>query len=905
MIPPPSMRTQRLIVFLFFLLITVPFLTHYYISKVVINGSENLSDAEFSANGPFKIGTSQHIYNLDDVEALQTISNLKLRVKEMMRIRGSVSNELKSMESKRQKMIAEINNLSLKLDEIKAQLNRKQLELRRVHISLEQAKYAQIEAYMKNPPFIAKPLPLLSDKVFGGKDINLHFEPAVNESKESKLTANNQCNMHDCFDYSKCSLISGFPIYYYRNDEEEDDAFDSHASDEQINTAKAAVFEAFTNNIETTYDTSLACMFIVVIFNHRWDQSAIKSYLYNLPHWADGNNHVIINFIPHIDLISAGVNPRKAIVVQSQFSKHTFRNEFDIVSVTVNGEEEKFLPSQIPAKRKYLASSHSPSQINVSLEFKKIISTLATISKEAIGDLFKFDFNCSFPCTKEREILLESTFSLILPQSNLISSQNISDKLIRILKSGSVPVLVGGDYIKLPFHEVIDWRLAVIHLPVARVTELHFILKSFSDNDIFAMRRQGRLFYFRYLKNQKTILNTILAILRQKRLQIPAPTVLDEPSIPLFNSTFPMKYFDPLENVFNPDSTEPDENLGPIEPSFPSISYQRNFSLTMCHGYQLWNSPKMNPFHLYPFTPFDPILPAEAKFIGSTFGFRPIGGGSGGAGKEFSESLGGNVPKEQFTIVILTYEREAVLIDSLLKLKGLPHLNKILVIWNNPDHLPSQDLKWPDVGVPIKVIKSKVNSLNNRFKPYNEIETEAILSMDDDAHLRHDEIIFGFRVWREARDRIVGFPGRYHAWDANHNAWLYNSNYSCELSMVLTGAAFFHKYYAYLYTYLMPSSIREKVDEYMNCEDIAMNFLVSHITRKPPLKVTSRWTFRCPGCPVSLFQDDSHFQERHRCINFFAAIYGYNPLLNTQFRADSVLFKTRIPHDKQKCFKYI
>lgn len=35
----------------------------------------------------------------------------------------------------------------------------------------------------------------------------------------------------------------------------------------------------------------------------------------------------------------------------------------------------------------------------------------------------------------------------------------------------------------------------------------------------------------------------------------------------------------------------------------------------------------------------------------------------------------------------------------------------------------------------------------------------------------------------------------------------------------------------------MPETIRHKVDEYMNCEDIAMNYLVSHITRKPPLKV--------------------------------------------------------------------
>jgi len=52
---------------------------------------------------------------------------------------------------------------------------------------------------------------------------------------------------------------------------------------------------------------------------------------------------------------------------------------------------------------------------------------------------------------------------------------------------------------------------------------------------------------------------------------------------------------------------------------------------------------------------------------------------------------------------------------------------------------------------------------------------------------------FVFRVWREARDRIVGFPGRFHAFDVHSRQWLYNSNYTCELSMVLTGAAFFHK----------------------------------------------------------------------------------------------------------------
>ena len=35
----------------------------------------------------------------------------------------------------------------------------------------------------------------------------------------------------------------------------------------------------------------------------------------------------------------------------------------------------------------------------------------------------------------------------------------------------------------------------------------------------------------------------------------------------------------------------------------------------------------------------------------------------------------------------------------------------------------------------------------------------------------------------------------------------------------------------------MPAGIREIVDQLMNCEDLAMNFLVSHISGKAPVKV--------------------------------------------------------------------
>ena len=45
-----------------------------------------------------------------------------------------------------------------------------------------------------------------------------------------------------------------------------------------------------------------------------------------------------------------------------------------------------------------------------------------------------------------------------------------------------------------------------------------------------------------------------------------------------------------------------------------------------------------------------------------------------------------------------------------------------------------------------------------RFYPYDEISTEAILSLDDDINmLTSDELEFGYQVWREFPDRLVGY----------------------------------------------------------------------------------------------------------------------------------------------------
>ena len=44
-----------------------------------------------------------------------------------------------------------------------------------------------------------------------------------------------------------------------------------------------------------------------------------------------------------------------------------------------------------------------------------------------------------------------------------------------------------------------------------------------------------------------------------------------------------------------------------------------------------------------------------------------------------------------------------------------------------------------------QVVRAGRNSLNNRFLPLTNIQTEAILSLDDDIALTHEEIEFAFR----------------------------------------------------------------------------------------------------------------------------------------------------------------
>ncbi|XP_026484929.2 exostosin-3 [Vanessa tameamea] len=909
-----QLKLSRVIFMVSVILFIVPLVTHYYLSKY-----ESTS---------MSLGSNSMRHTLEALGDLSTMNvvDLKIRIEEMLRIKASVSTELRELEERRGKLQKEAAAASAKADSVKAEYARATAELQRLRVSADQARLAQLEAIRRDSPELAPPTQILPVK-----------PPSI--LPPISLSSEGHCRMHSCFDHSRCSLTSGFPIYFY-----DPDIHNPLASAEVDGFLKTTLRQTLTYNSHLTQNPNEACVYLVLVgegfpldkgpsstadaFKLLLNETAIKS----LPYWGgDGRNHILLNLARRELSVGSGdafrtVSTGRAMIAQSTFTLQQFRPGFDIVMPPAlgppGGDVWADCAPLAPARRKYILSfqgSQTPAPPGMDKDDdKNLIESLQKAVKSApSSDVFFLQFECDPPIERRavipigdwalcgtdrsrRSILRDSTFGLILApaDSNYASTALLQARLYEALRSGAIPVVLGGDRIRLPYDEVLDWRRATILLPKARVTELHFLLRALSDADLLAFRRQGRVLWERYLSSVQASMDSLLATIRM-RLNIPARPALAVTGSPAFNdSYYPPKLEPPAVD------TEPEETLGPLEAPYPSPAYRRNYSLALLHGYELWNE-WGEPFALYPQLPWDPPVTSEARFMGSAAGFRPIGAGAGGSGKEFSEALGGDRAREQFTIVILTYEREAVLAAALARLRGLPYLNKVVVVWNGVS-APTAAQPWPEAGAPVAVVRAPRNSLNNRFLPYHVIDTEAVLCVDDDAHLRHDEIVFAFRVWREHRDRIVGFPGRYHAWDLNfNNGFLYNSNYSCELSMVLTGAAFVHRYYLWAYWRALPAAVRDYVDEYMNCEDIAMNFLVAHLTRKPPVKVTSRWTFRCPGCPVTLSADETHFHERHKCIQFFSQVMGYTPLLSTQYRADSVLFKTRIPHDKQKCFKFI
>ncbi|XP_070777451.1 exostosin-1b [Enoplosus armatus] len=258
-------------------------------------------------------------------------------------------------------------------------------------------------------------------------------------------------------------------------------------------------------------------------------------------------------------------------------------------------------------------------------------------------------------------------------------------------------------------------------------------------------------------------------------------------------------------------------------------------------------------------------------------------------------------PYPKFTAVIhavspLVSQSQPIL-KLLVAVAKSQYCAQIIVLWNCDKPLPAKH-RWPATSVPVIVIEGENKVMSSRFLPYETIVTDAVLSLDEDTVLSTTEVDFAFTVWQSFPERIVGYPARSHFWDSNKERWGYTSKWTNDYSMVLTGAAIYHRYYHYLYTNYLPTSLKSMVDQLANCEDILMNILVSAVTKLPPIKVTQKKQYKetmmGQSSRASRWADPDHFAQRQTCMNKFASWFGAMPLVHSQMRLDPVLFKDQV-----------
>ncbi|XP_066966241.1 exostosin-2 isoform X1 [Macrobrachium rosenbergii] len=581
-----------------------------------------------------------------------------------------------------------------------------------------------------------------------------HWQELMVDGKETPdpTPTRFDCHYFNCFNVYRCGRggHQQLSVYVYPMTRYVDE---DRIAIKPISREFYEIIDTILNSEYYTSNPYEACLFIPPIDtlnenNLRKDK--IAKALAMLPHWKEGENHLLFNMLPGTPPLfdtALNMDRGKAILAGGGFSSLTYRRGFDVSLPVYNPVYQDVPPNRKESgSRRWLIVS---SQVNIHRDYREDLEAQMLDEGFKPDDLLLLDkcypfTNLTVRCHGSQvfqypQILNEAKFCLVIRGGRL--GQSV---LYDAMRAGCIPIIVADSYV-LPFSEVIDWQEAAIQIYEEDLpTVLQAIQKDVSEERIEEMQKQVIWLYETYFSTMKDITLTTLKILNDRIFSAHAKSLRQWNKRP--------------------------------EPSAVN-----------------------NPL----------FLPITA----------PV--------------------NEGFTAVILTYDRLESLFQVIQTMVQVPSLSKVLVVWNNQKKAPPQASMWPKINVPLKVVQTRENKLSNRFYPYEEIETECILAIDDDINMMTaDELEFGYQVWREFPDRIVGFPPRNVLWNNDTHSWKYDSEWTNEVSMVLTGVAFYHKYWSYVYTTQLPGNIKEWVDTNMNCEDIAMNFLVANLTGKAPIKVS-------------------------------------------------------------------
>lgn len=189
-----------------------------------------------------------------------------------------------------------------------------------------------------------------------------------------------------------------------------------------------------------------------------------------------------------------------------------------------------------------------------------------------------------------------------------------------------------------------------------------------------------------------------------------------------------------------------------------------------------------------------------------------------------------------------------------------------------------------------QLIVTQSDSLNERFRIPTRSTSSCVIIADDDILVSADDLTLLHQVWLDSPYSLVGPFSRKISSLRNEPSALVYEDSSSEYNLILTKLLFVHKMYMERYHSKRFRDLRQIVDEFHNCEDIAINIVAALLNGHPlhvdvrPLDLgdsrndnTDLYAIRRRG--IGLLPN--HWARRHECFRRMFRLYHHLPRLQT------------------------
>jgi hypothetical protein len=271
--------------------------------------------------------------------------------------------------------------------------------------------------------------------------------------------------------------------------------------------------------------------------------------------------------------------------------------------------------------------------------------------------------------------------------------------------------------------------------------------------------------------------------------------------------------------------------------------------------------------------------------------------------------------EQTLAVVINTYKRPQQLRDAVqhyAETCGRQFaVDQVFIVWAEKGVTPPEPssffledktLRKRDNRSTVQVVPVEKNSLNGRFLPIAGMKSKAVFMVDDDIRVDCPSLLQGFNAWRANPDSMVGYyprlaTPRQAPSTGNTDEYTYHSwpevFWGQRMNFILTKASFLHKRYLELYSSDgHPQAIKDYIDKYFNCEDVAMSLLVANVTKaeSSSSRAAKPIYVEASVSDMGLFNGIStgpgHMNRRSECLTDLTRIYrehGWAPPLNEVF----------------------